>query len=298
MKFWFKLALALYLFACKSIAQTYFNNSYEIGGIAHGSTSVLDDSVGYLVLGQEITTSYRAMSFVKTDYSGDTIWTKSFPQNQFAYYTGYSNSLIRTNDNKIAFGGTIINLLDSTDSGNALLVKLNNSADTLWMKMYGGSGLDVANITIQSADSGFVLIGATTSYGSGQSDFYMVKTDSLGGFQWQKTFGTSAQEEAYSGIKTLDNGYLLTGHQSGQMYIVKTDEDGNFQWERTIAGSAGQGFIQQFADSTYVLVGSKFVTGLSYQAYITKLTKTGATIWEQTYGGIGDQQLFAVRKFW
>ncbi|HLC83502.1 MAG TPA: T9SS type A sorting domain-containing protein [Bacteroidia bacterium] len=276
-------------------AQIYFNNNYEIGALVHGSTSVIEDSLGeYLILGQEITGSYRAINFIKADINGDTLWTKSFPRNQYAYYTGYSNSLIETKDNGYTFGGTVINLLDTTNEGDALLVKLDNNLDTLWTKQFGGTALDVANISIECSDSGFVLIGSTNSYGSGQSDFYMVKTDNNGNFQWQKTFGTAAQEEAYSGIQTLDNGFVLSGYQGSQLYIVKTDSSGNFQWQKTFSGTAGQGFIEQLSDSTYILVGSKNVSGFAYQAYMAKLTSTGTIIWSQTYGGAGDQQFYAI----
>lgn len=294
MKHFFKILFLIGTLYSNAYAQTYFNNAYEIGGLVHGSTSLIEDPTGYLVLGQEITVDYRAMNFIKTNFNGDTLWTKSIPRSQYAYYTGYSNSLIKTYDNNLAFGGTVINLQDTTNDGDALLVKLNNNADTLWTRNYGGSGLDVANVAIGCSDSGYVLIGATNSFGSGQSDFYMVKTDSLGNFQWQKTFGTSLQEEAYSGINTLDGGYLLSGYQGSQLYIVKTDNNGNFQWQKTFAGTAGQAFVQQFADSTYILAGAKFVTGSSYQAYVAKLTKTGTIIWQQTYGGVGDQQLYTV----
>ncbi len=292
MKSIFRLLIAICTFALKANAQIYFNNTYNLNQY-QGSTSIIEDT-GYLAIGQEITSSYRSMFFIKVNLNGDTLWTKSYPRNQFAYYTGSSNSLIKTRDNNYAFGGTIINLLDTANTGDCLLVKLNTNGDTLWTKKYGGAGFDNSNIVIESSDRGFVLVGATNSYGNGQNDFYFIKTDSAGNFLFQQTYGSSLQEVAYSALITMDNGYILSGSRNNELYIVKTDSNGIFQWQKIFAGTAGQGFLKQLPDSTYILVGAKAVTGLAYQAYMAKLTKAGIVIWQQTYGGVGDQQFYAV----
>ncbi|HEX8514945.1 MAG TPA: T9SS type A sorting domain-containing protein [Bacteroidia bacterium] len=64
--------------------------------------------------------------------------------------------------------------------------------------------------------------------------------------------------------------------------------------DKQFAGTAGTGFIKQLADSTYLVVGAKLVSGFSYQAYMAKITKTEAYIWQKTYGGPDDQQFYTI----
>lgn len=288
----FKIILFICAFVLKANAQIYFNNSYDLTQY-QGSTSVLEDN-GYFILGQEITTTYRSIFCIKTNLNGDTICTKNYPRNQYAYYTGLSNSLINTYDNNYAFGGTITNLLDTTNDGDCLLVKLTISGDTVWTKNYGGVQLDVANIVIQSNDSGYVLLGSTSSYGNGLSDFYMIKTDSLGNFEWQKTFGSSNSEEAISGEKTLDGGYILTGKKLNIFYVVKTDILGNLEWEYSYPGTKGACYVKQLVDSSYVLVGASTIGGLGDQGCILKINKNGGFVWQKDYGGIVSDWLYSV----
>lgn len=290
MKFLFKI-IFVFLFAVNANCQVYFNNNYDLYQY-EGSTSVIEDN-GYFMLGQEITTNYRCLFFTKTDINGDTLWTKHYPRDQYAYYTGLSNSLIKTYDNNYAFAGTIINLLDTIDEGNCLLVKLTNAGDTLWTKNFGGSQLDIANAVIQSSDSGYVLIGSTSSYGSGLSDIFMIKTDSLGNFEWQKTFGSGLDEEAVCIQNTLDGGYVISGRKGGGSHVVKVDSLGNSQWQFSYSGTTGISYIKQLADSTYILSGGGSVVGLGYQCYLMKINKDGSAAWQKYYGGPSDEWLYS-----
>ena len=65
-----------------------------------------------------------------------------------------------------------------------------------WSKTYGGSSMDFAEQISPTSDGGFIVIGRSSSSNGdvstnmGQSDFWLVKLDSNGNLQWQKTFGT------------------------------------------------------------------------------------------------------------
>lgn len=64
----------------------------------------------------------------------------------------------------------------------------------------------------QNKDKGFILIGRTNSFGSGNNVIYLIKTDSLGNIHWNKTYGGSNDDGGYSVSQTGDNGYILTGY--------------------------------------------------------------------------------------
>jgi hypothetical protein len=74
---------------------------------------------------------------------------------------------------------------------NILCVLIINSYSTAseWEKTYGGSTYDFGYSVQQTSDGGYILVGYTDSYGAGESDVYLIKTDSSGNKFWSKTFG-------------------------------------------------------------------------------------------------------------
>ena len=115
------------------------------------------------------------------------------------------------------------------------LTKTDSSGNQQWAKRYGGENNEVAHCIIQTNDAGYVLTGYTNSFGAGQYDFWLVKTDSTGDVIWIKTYGTADYEEARSVIATPDGGYVVGGYTypsgGGDFWIVKTDAFGDvFQY--------------------------------------------------------------------
>jgi len=47
-----------------------------------------------------------------------------------------------------------------------------------WQNYWGGYNMEVGNAIQQTSDSGFIIAGATFSFGAGLSDVYLIKTDS------------------------------------------------------------------------------------------------------------------------
>ncbi len=277
-------------------SQNYFNRLYDYNGLNncqnHATTSIELSNGDYLIGGNKFFPNFSSLYFIRLNSNGDTVLAKRYPNVNNGYYTAIGNSLIRCYDGNFVQCGVIS---DTSYNANALLVKLTENGDTLWTKNYGGVNFDNANMVCQTSDSGFVLMGVTQSFSNGPaSDFYLIKTDKNGNFQWQHSYGTTAAEDCYSGQQTLDGGFVMSGIRNNLLYVLKVDVNGVFQWDRQVPNTAGSGFIKQLADSTYILVGARIVTGLGAQAYMAKLSKIGVVIWQQTYGGTGDQQFYAV----
>ena len=99
-----------------------------------------------------------------------------------------------------------------------------------WHQTYGGTGNEEVHSVIQTSDGGYALAGWTSSFGASEYDFWLVKTDSSGNVQWNKTYGGSGHDEAYSVIQTSDGGYAITGDTwsfgAYDFWLVKTDEFG------------------------------------------------------------------------
>jgi hypothetical protein len=162
------------------------------------------------------------------------------------------------------------------------LVKIDKDGDTLWTRTCGGAGNDYGYRVRQTpADSGYITIGNTYSFGAGNSDMYLVRTDAGGDTLWTETFGGVSVEYGYSVQCTSpEAGFIIAGSTrsfgegSFDAYIVKTDLQGQPVWTRTCGGELyddGYSVCQTSPDSGYVIAGStrSFGAGL-YDAYVIK----------------------------
>ncbi|MHA2335261.1 MAG: hypothetical protein ACXAEU_24735, partial [Candidatus Hodarchaeales archaeon] len=148
---------------------------------------------------------------VKMDASGQVEWNQTYGGLEWnQIYGGLDEyaALIQTADGGYALAAT--RSYGAGDS-NFWLVKTDARGQAEWNQTYGGSEDEYADALIQTADGGYALAGATKSYGAGDSDFWLVKTDARGQAEWNKTFGGEAWETASSLIQTADGGYTLAG---------------------------------------------------------------------------------------
>lgn len=172
-------------------------------------------------------------------------------------------------------------------------------------KVYGSTGYEFGNSVCQTFDKGYAVAGSTSSAGNGSTDAYVLKTDSLGIYQWQKTFGGINIDQAYSIQETKDTGLIIAGFTNsfGQggydLYVIKTNRYGDTVWTKTYGGSNWDfGYsIEQTADSGYVITGGTYSFGKGYEdMYLVKIDPFGDTLWTKTYGGIKDEEARSVKQ--
>ena len=189
---------------------------------------------GFLVAGYTESFGAGGKDFylIKTNSSGNTSWTK--------VYGGISDELAyivkQTNDGGyIATGYT-----ESYGAGtqNIYIIKINDTGDTLWTKVHGQPGrYCVAYDINQTNDGGYIISGMiTTASPNGDSDLYVLKINSTGGFTWDREFKiepTNTVQTASRGHsiqQTIDGGYIIAGYWfSGikfELLMVKTKENG------------------------------------------------------------------------
>ncbi|NOX48032.1 MAG: T9SS type A sorting domain-containing protein [Chlorobi bacterium] len=225
---------------------------------------------------------------IRTDNNGDTLWTNTFggPNND----TGID--VKQTTDNGFIITG---NTSSYGEGGfDVWLIKTNANGDSLWSNTFGGAYNEFGNSVIQTADNGYVVIGSTDSYGSGNSDFWMIKTNSAGDSLWSKTYGGAYNDIAFSGEQTSDGGFALTGYTqpagftNADVWLVKTDHLGEIEWSQTYGGNLNElaYSVQQTYDEGYIITGYTNSFGAGNQdVYLIKTDMFGDTLWTRTFGG-------------
>ncbi|MGR3310715.1 MAG: hypothetical protein ACUZ77_08055 [Candidatus Brocadiales bacterium] len=175
-----------------------------------------------------------------------------------------------------------------------ILFPIAQSSHAQWAATYGGSGDDVSFSSMQTTDGGYIVSGETNSFGAGDDDFWVLKLDSNGNVQWQKTYGGSNKDEPFSIQQTSDGGYVVAGgtHSYGaggeDSWVLKLDSSGNIQWQKTYGGGVDDDAdsSRQTSDGGYILTGgtNSFGTG-NEDIWVLKLDSSGNVQWQKTYGG-------------
>ncbi|WP_426479365.1 T9SS type A sorting domain-containing protein [Chryseobacterium sp. CBSDS_008] len=219
------------------------------------------------------------------------------------------------------------------------LVKLNQQGEKVWEKYFSGQNHDYLSATVTTQDGGFLLAGTTYSGkgldkkddSNGGADFWLIRINEFGDELWQKTLGSSSDEEARAVIQTTDLGFFVAGsfvsaqdskmkgYGSKDVLITRLDKDGKElsqlilggkgldEVEKMIPTKDGGALLGMYSRSSEVKAGSgKLEAGSSVKNdsyskassnfgegdyWIVKLDKTGKVEWEKNFGGKNDDHI-------
>ncbi|MDD2890617.1 MAG: T9SS type A sorting domain-containing protein, partial [bacterium] len=255
-------AANIYLIKINSSGDTLWTKTFggTDGDCGHSVQQTQDG--GFIILGR--TSSFGAgnndVYLIRTDSSGDTLWTKTFGGTD----SDVGWSVRQTED----CGFIIAGETNSFGAGvsDVYLIRTDFSGDTLWTKTFGGTGSEEGYLVQQTSDSGFIIVGRTSSFGAGNSDVYLIKTNSSGDTLWTKTFGGTKYDLGYSVQQTSDGGFNITGQTesfgagSGDVYLIRLDKETGVEEQSNLDfgfGNAelkiGQNPITNFATISYAI---------------------------------------------
>ncbi len=204
------VVLAVVLLSNMAPAQppdTLWTRTY--GGSANdmGYTVEVTADGSYIIAGY---TSYGAegsdIYLIKTDSLGDMCWTKIYGGS----YIDKAYSMVETSDGGYIIAGRTRPYVEN--NGNVYLIKTDGNGDSVWTKTYGGEGDEYGWSVVQTDDGGYIIAGETGSFGAGDVDVYIIRTDTNGDTLWTKTYGGSDNDGGRSVAQTSDGGYIIAGY--------------------------------------------------------------------------------------
>jgi predicted RNase H-related nuclease YkuK (DUF458 family) len=255
----------VYMIKTDSKGNKIWQKTFGGGDEDLGLSVVQTSDGGYVIVGTTYSFGAGACDvyMIKTDSRGNKIWQKTFGGK--SEDKGFC--VAQTRD-----GGYII--VGTTRSFGALgidiyLIKTDSRGNKMWQKTFGGKGQEQGFSVIQASDGGYVIVGETYSFGKGEGDVYLIKTDSKGNKVWQKTFGGKGWDWGNCVAQMSDGGYIIVGGTSSfgaggiDVYLVKTDSKGDQIWQKTFGGSSideGKS-VQQTRDGGYIIAGTTYSFG-------------------------------------
>ncbi|NQS96825.1 MAG: T9SS type A sorting domain-containing protein, partial [candidate division Zixibacteria bacterium] len=291
MKKFFIVLTAVMLLSISVSAQpdTLWTQTYG-GGNYDGGYSVRQTTDGGFVIAGTFDSDYGwdngDVWLIKTDTNGDTVWTQTFGGAE----TNIGFCVQQTTD-----GGYII-VGDTYASGNrdVWLIKTNESGNLEWEQTFGGGNMDAARCVQQTEpDGGYIIVGYTWSFGAGNWDVWLIKTNANGDSLWSRTFGGSLLDTGHSVWQTTDGGYIIAGTTisftpfgGSDVYLIKTDANGIEEWYRIfgVEGFDNGASVQQTTDGGYIIAGETHGLAVgTMDAWLIKTDANGNSSWTQTF---------------
>ena len=226
---------------------------------------------------------------IKTNNEGIKEWDKTFGGGEGDWGT----SVQQTADNGfIILGHTL-----SFGNGyyDIFMIKTDSEGNEIWVKTFGGNEEDFGYSVIQTSDGGYILVGFTVSFGSGNKDVWIIKTDSQGNEEWNKTYGGSEREIGFAVEQTSDDGFIITGLTETNTFglydilLIKTDINGENIWEKNIGNGNYEvgSSVKQTQDGGFIITGYTISYGNGAKdIWLVKTDPVGEIEWDRTFGGI------------
>ena len=177
------------------------------------------------------------------------------------------------------------------------------NAQVTFQKTYGSTNGEIGKSMRQTIDGDLIITGNTSSFGAGNSDVYIIRTNSDGTIQWTKTYGGTNDEGGNSIQQTNDGGFIIAGFTNTfgmgnhDVYLLKILSDGTLQWAKTYGGTGSDigNSVQQTNDGGFIICGNTYSFGAGAgDIYLIKTDSDGILQWTKTFGEAATDNGFSV----
>jgi len=166
----------------------------------------------------------------------------------------------------------------------------------------GGKSREGGGASIDTPDGGFLIAGETYSFGLGQSDGWIIKTDAMGIVEWSRSYGGLGWD-GFADVIRVEDGYVLTGWAGSafaHLWLLKISEQGDIIWDRRFgtqrAWDNGRELIQM-SDGGFAVIGYTNSYGPGpFAVYLVRTDEQGRRLWQKSYGGENNDVGYAVAE--
>jgi hypothetical protein len=174
---------------------------------------------------------------------------------------------------------------------------------TEFTKVFKDDSTDQARSMFQTSAGDYYMLSSTNSYGQGDEDIQITKTNGLGEITWSYTYGTSGTDIGYKIKPTLDGGAIVAGHSDGfgsaeDAFMLKINSSGTVLWSKAIrTDSAEIAYdIMQARNGDIFATGFIDIDSLNKNIFLIRISNTGTVSWVKTYGGSGNEVGYALTE--
>lgn len=284
-------------------------------------TMSITDDAGFIVAGSamsndgDVSNNYGQSDcwILKLDADGEIIWERNYGGTG----TETAYAIKSTSDGGYLFAGAT-NSINGDVQGqhgyyDVWVVKTDSVGNIIWQNCLGGGNRESAYAAAECHDGGYILAGYTLSDDGdisvhlGEEDAWVVKLDSTGNLEWEKTFGSDIREYANTIMQTPDNGFIMGGAQRiinsstlwDDAWIVKIDNSGELIWQKCFGGSDSDvpNHIMRTDDHGFIISGNTRsedgdVNGYSGagDAWVIKIDSVANLEWQNCIGSDEDDR--------
>lgn len=210
-------------------------------------------------------------------------------------------------------------------TGDVWLIKTDGNGKIEWENRYGGFKQDRMWSVTQTADGGYIIGGESlsgndngtqhTELNRGGFDYWLMKIDANGNYQWDRTYGGGGNDILRAVFPMPDGKTILIGYSDSpswfdspgdksegsrglsDFWILWVDENGVREGDKTIGGDGNDwvsdalilqdGSLLMAGWSESGISGEKTAPNYGFNDYwLVKINiLTGDIIWQETYGG-------------
>ncbi|MBN2537858.1 hypothetical protein JXB37_06240, partial [candidate division WOR-3 bacterium] len=271
-------------------AQVTFMRTYGDTADEEGLSVAQTEDGGYVVAGH--TGSYGAgrddVWVIRIESRGDTLWTMAWGGADH----DRARWITQTEDGGYIVAGETWSY--GAGSYDVWLIKTDRTGGISWTQTYGGTSEDRGYSASPTSDGGYIVVGSTWSYGVGNMDAWLVKTNSLGDTLWTRSFGGPAWDWCHSVVQTRNGGYALAGCTGAfgagapDAWLIRTDAAGDTLWTRTYGGMDWDeaATVVQTQDGGFAIICN--TESLDDETWLIRTDSLGDTLWTRTYGSPSD----------
>lgn len=280
----FNLPVDIYVIRTNADGDTLWTRAYGTTMSDYGYAIVQTSDDGFVISGfTSPSLGTDDVYLLKLDAIGNLMWAKTYGGTRMEQ----CNDVIQTNDGGYALTG-FTDSYGITTEGDVFIIKTDSLGNIQWTKTYGGSDEENGQDIIQTSDGGYLVGGGTFSFGAGDFDGYLLKTDSSGDLIWSKTYGRDLEDWIVSLSKAGDNNYIITGGSrtfNGSVatfdsYSMKLNSSGDTIWTRyygdSLKNDIAVGIRHTTDDGFAIFTGYEYGNN-NVKSYVIKVDKNGYT---------------------